>query len=51
MYKRAKSHSVPERGRHVGDGHVSVAVAVHFAPLLQSLDGSHESETETLRAG
>lgn len=41
MYERAKSQTVPERGRHVGDGHIFVAVAVDPTPLLQSLDGSH----------
>lgn len=41
MYERTKSQSVPERGRHVGDGHISVALTMHFTPLLQSLDGSH----------
>lgn len=41
VYKRTKRQSVPERGRHVGDGHIFVALAVDPTPLLQSLDGSH----------
>lgn len=41
MYERTKSHPVPERSGHVGDGHVSVALTVQLTPLLQSLDGSH----------
>lgn len=41
VYERAESQSAPERRGHVADGHVPVALAVHAAPLLQSLDGSH----------
>lgn len=55
----AESQTVPERGGHVGDGHVSVALTLDPAPLLQSLHGRHpaaqsphthphpETETET----
>lgn len=43
MYKGTKSQSAPKRGGHVGDGHIPVAGAVRSAPLLQSLDGSHNN--------
>lgn len=39
--KRAKRQAAPERRGHVGDGHVSVALTMQPAPLLQRLDGSH----------
>lgn len=41
VYERAKSQSAPEWSRHVGDGHISIALAMYSTPLLQSLDGGH----------
>lgn len=37
----AESQAVPEGRRHVGDGHVPVALTLKPAPLLQCLDGGH----------
>lgn len=37
----AEGQAVAERRGHVGDAHVSVALALLPAPLLQSLDGRH----------
>lgn len=39
--KGTESQSVPEGGRHVGDGHIPVVLTLDPAPLLQRLDGSH----------
>lgn len=37
----AESQAVSEGRRHVGDGHVPVALTLKPAPLLQCLDGGH----------
>lgn len=39
--ERAERQAVPERGGHVGDGHIPVALTLDPAPLLQRLHGRH----------
>lgn len=51
MDERAESQSVPEGGRHVGDGHISVALTLQFTPQLQSFDGSHAPQQPSNRRG
>lgn len=37
----AEGQAIAERGGHVGDAHVPVALALLPAPFLQGLDGGH----------
>lgn len=45
MDKRTERQPVPKRSCHVGDSHISVPIALKFAPLLKRLDGSHPSRS------
>lgn len=41
MNERTKGEPVPERGRHVRDGNIPVAIALNLTPLLKRFHGCH----------